>query len=102
MNKIEEAPHVPEFRNGNELEVVMWSWRDGSVHAEMYLASFFDEDGEHKLVCHLDSGTTRFQSACGRKYWGKSSATGLGHPHNVNCEECRAILAGLHFVPKGA
>lgn len=100
MGKTEEAPHlVPEFRNDAELEIVMWAWRDGSVHAEMYLASFFDDEG--KLNCHLDGGTQRFRSACGRNYWGKSSATGLGNPGNVNCEDCRAIIAGMRFVPKG-
>jgi len=78
-------------------EVVMWEWRDGSIHPEMRLTSFFIEDSEAKLVTHLDG--PRFASACGLGYFGKSHATGLGNPAKIDCPACRKILRGLCMVP---
>ncbi len=73
-----------------DLRIVPWTWRDGTVHLEMRLASFHHEDDT--LVTHLD-GEGYFVTACGREWWGiGSSSSGLGHTQNVTCEDCRDLL----------
>lgn len=80
-------------------EVHLWEYRDGSVHAEMMLASFFeDESGESRLVCHVDGNGT-LRSACGKSYFAKAHATGLGDPARVDCPECRKLIGGVRLVP---
>lgn len=81
-----------------ELRVIMWTHRDGSVHAEMRLATFPDEvNGE--FVTHLDGEHHR--SACGLPYFGRISSTGLGRVGAVDCEQCRALLIGKTYVDSG-
>lgn len=76
------------------LEVVMWQFRDGSLHPEMWLTSFFDK--EDNLVCHL-IGERSFNTICERSFWGQACTTGLGNPDRVNCPECRQLLIGARF-----
>ena len=71
------------------LKVHPWTWRDGTVHLEMTLASFFENN---ELVTHLDGGNGRLETACGKRFFGVASATGLGHTERVTCEACREIL----------
>jgi hypothetical protein len=78
-------------------EVVMWEWRDGSVHAEMMLASFFDGND---LVTHLDGSSHLLKSACGKSYFAVGHASGLGDPARENCTDCRALITGLRMTPE--
>ncbi len=71
------------------LEVVPWTWRDGTVHLEMRLASFFVDD---ELQTHLDGSTSRFVTACGVPWWGITSSSGIGHTQRITCPECRELL----------
>lgn len=62
------------------------------------------DGGESKLVCHLDdTGSTTgstLRSACGKSYFAKAHASGLGDPARVDCPECRALIAGVTLVPE--
>lgn len=79
------------------VRVVPWTWRNGTVHLEVRLASFADESGE--VFTHLDgTGPGLFTTACGAKWWGKTSASGLGHSQVITCEACREILRTAKFV----
>jgi hypothetical protein len=69
--------------------LILRAWRDGSVHAEVPLASFHTEG---VIGTHLAHGPHRFKTACGLGWFGIGSASGYGHPERVNCPECRAIL----------
>jgi hypothetical protein len=76
-------------------EIVMWEWRDGSVHPEMKLVSFFIEN---ELHTHLDGTRTRFRTACDLPWFGVTSSSGLGDPSRVDCENCRKLISGLRMV----
>lgn len=79
------------------VRVVAWTWRDGSVHLEVRLASFAGaDDGE--VLTHLDGAHQLFTTACGAKYWGRTSATGLGHSQAITCDACRKILRSAEFI----
>lgn len=77
-----------------QLKVIPWTWRDGSIHLEMRLATFHEGD---ELVTHLDGGSGRFVTACGMPWWGKTSSSGIGHTERISCPDCRALLASLTF-----
>lgn len=80
------------------LQVIPWTWRNGSVHLEMRLASFFHGTGpDSELVTHLDDDGQRFVTACGVPWWGIGSSSGIGHTERVTCPECRTLLASLTF-----
>lgn len=73
--------------------LILRPWRDGSVHAEVPLASFHIEDVIGTHLAHREDKRT-FLTACGESFWGIGSATGYGHPERVDCTSCRAILLG--------
>lgn len=76
-----------------DVEIVMWEWRDGSIHAEMRTVAFHGDDDA--LLVHLQGDKRdRFVTACGAKWWGKSSASGLGNSARVTCPRCRAMMRG--------
>ena len=83
------------------VRVVPWTWRDGSVHLEVWLTSFHNENNE--IECHLQGDEQRFTTACGVGWWGVGSASGIGHTQKVTCESCREILrtAALVVDPEG-
>jgi len=78
-----------------QLQVIPWTWRDGSVHLEMRLASFHNENGE--LFTHLDGGRGLFVTACDVPWWGVCSSSGLGHSQRVSCPDCKRLLASMTF-----
>jgi hypothetical protein len=78
------------------IKVIPWTYRDGSIHLEMRLASFHNEDDE--LVCHLDGGFQDFKTACGVAWWGKASTSGIAHSERITCPDCRRLLASLTFT----
>jgi hypothetical protein len=68
--------------------MILRPWRDGSVHAEIPYAAFWDGDGP--ILSHFSPG--RFKTACGIDWWGKASASGYTEVHHIDCAECRRIL----------
>jgi hypothetical protein len=79
------------------LEVIAWSWRNGSVHLEIRLAHFPDADGN--VMTHVDNPKGMTRALCGTDYFGRTSATGNGDLAKVDCPECRSMIAGLRFAP---
>lgn len=94
--RAEYAEWLDERAEG--LAVVMWQWRDGSIHAEMRMVTMGGEEADThsvKVMTHLTAATDRrFKTACDRSYWGVTSSSGLGDPARVDCPACRAILYG--------
>jgi hypothetical protein len=78
-----------------ELKVIPWTWRDGSVHLEMQLVAFHNENGE--LFTHLSGPRQLFVTSCGQPWWGIGSSSGLGHTERISCPDCRKLLASLTF-----
>lgn len=78
------------------MDAIAWKWRDGSIHLEVKLTAFHDENGE--MFCHLDGEKSHlFETACGKKWWGIGSSSGYGHSERISCPDCRKILEGARF-----
>jgi hypothetical protein len=93
---------APVEASTQDVEVIAWTWRDGSVHLELRLTSFHNEDDV--LLTHLDGphNGSRFVTACGVPWWGIGSASGIGHSQRIDCEDCREILRSATFVGRPA
>jgi hypothetical protein len=76
------------------VRIVPWTWRDGSVHLEVPRVALWDE-GADRVVAHLDNDAYRFETACGIKWFGRSSASGIGHAHGIDCQACRDHLTSM-------
>lgn len=85
------------------LKVIMWEWRDGSIHAEMRLLTFMpqgDDATDHEFVTHL-AGDWHNDSACGERYrYRGPCSSGLGRVGAVDCPACRDLIRGTRFVLK--
>ena len=89
-----DLPGTP-IEQQQTVRVVAWTWRDGSVHLEVRLATFADAD--EVVMTHLD-GDGRFESACGTRWFGLLSSSGLGHSQRIDCPACREILRNATLV----
>ena len=70
------------------IRIVVWEWRDGSPHLEVPTVVLIDDDGEART--HLD--TSRFETACGQQWFGRTSSSGITHSQAVNCQQCRRVF----------
>lgn len=78
------------------IRVIVWEWRDGSPHLEVPTVSLVDEsqstEADGSILTHLDTGGHRFETACGLKWFGKTSSSGHRHSHAINCPQCRRVF----------
>jgi hypothetical protein len=82
----------------HEVPVVVRAWRSGAVHLEVWIVSFEDADGEIRTHLQDAPGAPRFETACGKPWFGVLSASGCHDAHTITCEACREILLNARLT----
>lgn len=78
------------------LEVVISTYRDGTIHPETWFVAFWNKEESYVRHAVGDGDHT----ACGESFRGKPSTGGLADPNTIGCPECRQLLADACFERK--
>lgn len=83
-----------------QVEVIPWTYRDGSVNLELRCATFTPQDDVGGvLVTHSMIGNTPLTTLCGQVYRYKGPVSyGLQRSGTIDCPECRTLLSACTFT----